>query len=174
MGKLYTFLTKRASYYDALADQYEDQWEDDEAMDEMASKAHGEAYRSGRDVTPEEVRRIVELMRKKDEQPTTASAILDGIKNTAGAGFGAGTGALLGGVLGGAVSHYANPNQTQQDKEKAILLGLALGGLGGGIGGYSLAKGLTPQRHKTTSEEDAEELAAYINKYRLEGHPSML
>ena len=64
--------------------------------------------------------------------------------------------------------------QCPEDKEKAIMLGLALGGLGGGIGGYSLAKGLTPPRHKTTSDEDAEELAAYINKYRLEGHPSML
>ena len=170
MGTLYTFLTKSASYYDDLADQYEDRWEDEDAMEEMAGMIHGEAHRSGRDVTPEELVRAVELMRKKDEQPTAVSNILEGIKNSAGAGFGAGTGALIGGVLGGVAGHYGN--FTQEGRDKAVLAGLAVGALGGGVGGYSLAKSLTPR--KTTPEEDAEELAAYINRYREAGHPSLI
>lgn len=172
MGKLYTLLTKSASYYDTLADQYEDRWEDEDAMEEMAGKAHGEAHRAGRDVTPGELRKLVELLRKKDEQVTNTVNVLDGIKNAVGAGAGVGMGALLGGVLGGAVGHYGNLDQ--DSKEKAALIGLALGGLGGGVGGYSLAKGMTPSVHKTSVDDDAEEMAAYINKYREDGHPGML
>ena len=50
----------------------------------------------------------------------------------------------------------------------------AMCGLGGGVGGYSLTKGMTPSGHKTSVDDDAEEMAAYINKYRETGHPGML
>ena len=186
MNILQNFLTKAASVtYQDLAKEYADKWQDDDAMEEMAGKAHAIAHKSGKDITQEEAELLMALMGKKDYDMaenwtnTPAGKLTKGLGTGAGAGLGGLLGGLLGGTAGAGIGHLAD---LSSDNKKKLTIGGSLGGLLAGLlaGGFGAANIMpsvlnsTKEDTKSTLKDDAENWADYVNKYREQGHPGMI
>lgn len=184
MNALQGFLTKAASItYQDLAKQYADKWNDEDAMEEMAGKAHAIAHQSGKDMTQEEAELLMSLMGKTDydgmsEGPSklneAAAGLANGYFKTLGLGAGASLGGLLGGTLGAGIGHFGD--LSRKTTGKLALGGLLAGLLAGGAGGALLTPTFksAPRDKKKILKDDAENWAYYVNKYREQGHPGMI
>lgn len=182
MNKLANFFIKQASYAD-LAKQYANKWEDEDAMEEMAGKAHAIAHQSGKDMTQEEAEMLMALMGKKDYDGISneasklneaATGLANGYFKTLGIGAGASLGGLLGGTLGAGIGHFGD--LSRKTSGKLALGGLLAGLLAGGTGGALLTPTFkaAPRDKKKILKDDAENWADYVNKYRKQGHPGMI
>lgn len=184
MNTLQGFLTKAASVtYQDLVNQYADKWNDEDAMEEMAGKAHAIAHQSGKDITQEEAEMLMALMGKKDYDDMSdgtskldeaAVGFANGYFKTLGLGAGASLGGLLGGTLGAGIGHFGD--LSRKTTGKLALGGLLAGLLAGGTGGVLLTPTFkaAPRDKKKILKDDAENWAYYVNKYRKQGHPGMI